>query len=70
MAMLSVRRSCQASARGSSILCLLQFLPFAFLVVGLSSQQEHGERLLPGRPGHGLVAGEFTYLLASPLFTS
>lgn len=42
---------------------------FAFLAVGLSSQQEHSERLFPGRPGHGLVAGEFTHLLAAPLST-
>lgn len=52
-------------AAGSRILHLLQFLPFVALADCLQSQQEHSEWLLPGRPGHGLVAGEFTY----PLFT-
>lgn len=55
--------------RGGSSLRWLQFLPFAFLAVGLSSQEEHSERLFPGGPGHGLVAGEFTHLLASALST-
>lgn len=42
---------------------------FALLADGLSGQQEHSERLLPGRPGHGLVAGEFAHVLTSPLST-
>lgn len=67
--MLRIWRSCQALARDSSILRSLQFLPFAFLAVSLSSQQEHSERLLPGGPRHGLVAGELPYLLAFPLST-
>lgn len=56
----------QPEAAASYVCCsLLQFLPFAILAVCMSSRQEHSEWLLPGRPGHGLVAGEFT----SPLST-